>query len=201
MPDPAARKWALLLLDLQDAVCREDGEVGQLGFGRQVFELGILDQAARSVDQARERGLFVAYSRLSFEEDYLTLTSQAPALSALREAGLLKADGAGVGICSEVAPAAGELVIEKTAIDPFVGTPLLPALLSRGVGHVALGGVATEHVVESAARHAADLGLHVTVLSDVCSSRTIELREHALRETLPFYASVTSSEDFFAGLS
>lgn len=168
-----------------------------MGHGRQVSQLGVLDRAAWSLDKARQRGMFVAYSRLAFDREYSTLTSTSPRLRGLRAAGLLQADSEGASICREIAAAPGELVVEKTGIDPFSGSPLLPALFSRGITHVALAGVATEHVVESAARHAADLGLRVTVLSDGCCSQTPELREHALRETLPFYAEVTSSEEFF----
>jgi nicotinamidase-related amidase len=184
-------------LDLQEAICRDDGEVGQLGHGRQVSELGVLERAAWSLRHARQRGMFVAYSRLAFDPEYLTLTSSSPRLRGLRAAGLLQAGTEGVAICSEVAPEPGELVVEKTGIDPFIGTPLLPALFKRGITGIALAGVATEHVVESAARHAADLGLRVTVLSDACCSQTPELRTHALEQTLPFYATVSPAADVF----
>jgi nicotinamidase-related amidase len=190
-------KSAFLLLDLQEAICREDGEIGRAGFGRQVVEFGVLERAAWSLHQARRHGMFVAYSRLAFDPTYSTLTSTSPRLAALRSNGLLQADSPGAAICSEIAPAPDELIVDKTGIDPFSGSPLLPAMFSRGITHIAVAGIATEHVVESAARHAADLGLHVAVLADACCSQTAELREHALRQTLPFYAHVASSGRFF----
>jgi nicotinamidase-related amidase len=194
--DPGAA-CALLLLDLQEAICREDGEVGRLGHGRQVAELGVLERAAWSLRHARERGTFIAYSRLAFDPQYSMLTSSCPRLHGLRAMGLLQAGTEGAAICSEIAPEPGDLVVEKTGIDPFIGTRLFPALFTRGITRIALAGVATEHVVESAARHAADLGLQVTVLSDACCSQTPELRAHALEQTLPFYATVSPAADVF----
>ena len=43
---------------------------------------------------------------------------------------------------------------------------LLPLLAAWGAGEIAVAGVATNHVVESAARHAADLGFSVVVLEE-----------------------------------
>lgn len=189
---------ALLLLDLQDAICREDGEVGQAGYGQQVSALGVLEQAARCLGQARERGDFVAYSRLAFDREYSTLVSASPRLAQLVDLGLFQHDSPGASICSEVEPGSGELVVDKAAIDPFVGTPLMPALLRRGITDIALLGVATEHVVESAARNATDAGLRVSVLADACASMTADLREQALRDTLPYYSEVTTSEAYFS---
>jgi nicotinamidase-related amidase len=189
---------ALLLLDLQDAICREDGEIGKMGFGQQATEHGVLDRAAWCLAKAREQKMFVAYSRLAFDREYSTLTSTSPRLNELVDAGLFQSDSQGAQICSEIEPEAGELVVDKAAIDPFAGTPLMAALLSRGITDVVMTGVATEHVVESAARNATDAGLHVTVLSDVCSSMTAELRENSLRDTLPYYSTLKTSDEVFS---
>ena len=58
----------------------------------------------------------------------------------------------------------------KGGVDPFIGTPLLEVLLRNNISRVALAGVATNLVVESAARHAIDSGLSVVVLADLCAS-------------------------------
>ncbi len=199
MSPAAERPTALLLLDLQEAICREDGEVGRSGLGAQASELDVLSRAARCLANARARGLFVAFSRIAFDPEYLTLTSASPRFAKLREAGLLQRGTPGAEICAEVAPAAGELVVEKTGVNPFQGTPLMAALLTRGITNVLIGGVATEHVVESAARHACDAGLQVTVLADLCASQSPELRRHALENTLPFYAEIAASESALLG--
>jgi biuret amidohydrolase len=191
---------ALLLLDLQDGVCRPDGEIGRHGIGAQVVERGVLAAAARALASARQHGVLIAYARLAFDDAYATLASRAPRVRAMREAGLGLASSPGATICHEIAPRAGEAIVAKVGIDPLIGTPLLPVLAAGGVREVALAGVATNHVVESAARHAADLGLSVVVLEDACAAQTAELHRNAIEGTLPFYATIASVDDFVAGL-
>jgi nicotinamidase-related amidase len=191
---------ALLLLDLQDGVCRADGEIGRHGIGTQVAERGVLGAAARALASTREHGLLIAYARLAFDDAYATLASRAPRVRAMREAGLGLASSPGATICHEVAPRPGEPVVAKVGIDPLIGTPLLPVLAAAGVREVALAGVATNHVVESAARHAADLGLSVVVLEDACAAQTAELHRQAIEGTLPFYATIASVDDYAARL-
>lgn len=188
---------ALLLLDLQESICREDGEIGRNGIAAQVAERGVLDSAARALSAARELGFLVAYARLAFDDAYTSLASRAPRVRAMRAAGI-GASASGSAICHEIAPRPDELVVAKVGIDPLIGTPLLPVLTAAGVSEIAIGGVATNHVVESAARHAADLGFVVTVLEDLCAAQTPELHRHSIEETLPFYASIARSGDYFA---
>ena len=191
---------ALLLLDLQDGTCRFDGEIGRHGIGAQVAERGVLAAAARSLAAAREHDVPVAYARLAFDDAYATLASRAPRVRAMREAGLGLASSSGSAICREVAPRAGEPVVAKVGIDPLIGTPLLPILNAAGARELAVAGVATNHVVESAARHAADLGFSVVILEDACAAQTAELHRLAVEGTLPFYADITSVDEYVAEL-
>jgi nicotinamidase-related amidase len=198
---PEARRRALLLLDLQEGTCRADGEIGRHGIAAQVIERGVLAAAARALSGAREHGVLIAYARLAFDDAYATLASRAPRVRAMREAGLGLASSAGAAICHEVAPRPEEVVVSKVGIDPLIGTPLLPILTGAGVTEIALAGVTTNHVVESAARHAADLGISVLVLDDACAAQTPELHRSAIENTLPFYATIASVEGYLSELA
>jgi nicotinamidase-related amidase len=190
-------RQALLLLDLQEAICREEGAIGRSGLGAAVKRRGVLGNAARALHEARKAEFFIGYARLGFDDDYVTLTSKAPRLQALKEAGIGRLSDPGSAICSEIAPRSGELVVNKVGIDPLIGTPLLGALINAGIMEIVLGGVTTNHVVESCARHAADAGMHVVVLADLCAAQTDDLHEHSIQETLPFYSVVTDSASYF----
>jgi biuret amidohydrolase len=192
---------ALLLLDLQEMICREDGEIGRTGMAAQVKQRRVLENAAWTLAVARQAGFLVAFARLAFDDAYSTLTSGAPRLQALKQAGIGRASSPGASICSEIAPLSGEIVASKTGIDPLIGTPILNAILGRGITEVAIGGVATNHVVESCARHAADAGLHVVVLADLCAAQTEELHRHSIEGNLPFYATVTDSRTYLGHFS
>jgi nicotinamidase-related amidase len=189
---------ALLLLDMQESICREDGEIGRAGMGAQVSERHVLERAAHVLAFARAHGFLVAYARVAFDDAYSTMTSKAPRFQRLRGLGLGRASSHGAAICKEVAPRAGELVVSKTGIGPLTGTPLLLALTAAGVSEIVIGGVATNHVVESCARHAADAGLDVVVLSDLCAAQTEELHRHSIEQTLPYYSTVIDSESYLA---
>ena len=63
-----------------------------------------------------------------------------------------------------------------------------------GCDHLVLFGVATHSVVEHTARHAADLGLRVTIVKDACSSHPIEKHEASLA-AIGNLVSVLSSQE------
>ena len=110
-------------------------------------------------------------------------------------------DSAEAQIVDEVAPIDGEPVVDKGCVDPFVGTPLLHALHAEGIRRVLMGGVATNLVVESAARHATDAGFEVIVVEDMCASFDPELHDFSITKILPMFATVRSSNDVLGELS
>ena len=101
----------------------------------------------------------------------------------------------------EARPLDGETIVEKGCVNPFIGTILSARLSALGVTDLYLAGVATNFVVESAARHAGDSGLQVTVLEDLCASYNQEMHEFAVKKTLPLFASIDTSTSFSSSLS
>ena len=77
-------------------------------------------------------------------------------------------------------PLAGELVIEKSTISFFIGTPLELRLRAHGITTLVLTGVATEAGIEFTARHALALGLFVVVAEDAVGGFTAEAHKAAL---------------------
>ena len=102
--------------------------------------------------------------------------------------------------CEQVRPIEGETVINKGCVNPFIGTSLQQRLNTLGASHLYLGGVATNFVVESAARHAGDSGFHVTVLEDLCAAYNEEMHRFAIEKTLPLFAEIGTADDFVSQL-
>jgi nicotinamidase-related amidase len=98
----------------------------------------------------------------------------------------------------QATPIEGETVVNKGCVNPFIGTNLEQRLVTLGAGDLYLAGVATNFVVESAARHAGDSGFRVTVLEDLCAAYTQEMHEFAIKNTLPMFAQISSYADFEA---
>lgn len=182
----------LLLLDFQEGVCREDGPIGSQGTGAEVTRRGALDRARAALEEFRSREWPVIHVRVAFDPDYHRMTSSSRRFGAMRAHRLLQADDPWSRICPEVAPKDGEPVVDKGCVSPFVGTHL-PQLLTRlGPGELVLAGVATNHVVESTARHAADTGHPVVVLEDACASFDEAMHEFSVKRILPAYARVST---------
>ena len=190
----------LLLMDYQEGICRPGGALGRSGSGAEVERRGVLDAAARTLDAFRAAGRPVIFVRVAFDEEFTNMTSASPRFMAMKKRRMLLDSDPETAICRELAPRAGEPVITKGCVNPFVGTRLAQLLISQGSRQLVLGGVATNHVVESTARLAADLGYEVVVLDDLCASFTAELHEFSAREILPGYGKVTTSQEYFGGL-
>lgn len=192
-------RTALLLLDYQVAMC-DQGPLGrQPALAAQVAERDVLARAGKALAAARAADLFVVHVRLAFDPSYELRTNAAARFAAYRDAQAMLVGSPEAEFMPEVAPLPSEPVVTKGGVDPFVGTPLLEVLLRNGIGRLALGGVATNLVVESAARHAIDSGLQVVVLADLCASFAPELHEFAVTKTLPLFAEISDSETFLAG--
>jgi nicotinamidase-related amidase len=116
---------------------------------------------------------------------------------------ILSAPGADVAelleIVDEVKPVGGEPVIRKPRMNPFYGTALESMLRSRDTDTVVLMGVATEFVVEAAARHAADADFRVIVLEDCCAAFSDEAHRASLH-IMDHLATLATSADFLESI-
>lgn len=177
---------ALLLMDYQGATCDVDDPLGaDSGLAAEATRREVLRHAARCLDAARGAGMAVLHCHLAWDATYRRRTNRSAMFDQYERGGLMIEGSPEATIRAEVAPRAGEHVLAKSGVDPFVGTPLLGMLVAGGVSQLFLGGVATNFVVESAARHAGDLGFDVCVLEDLCSSFTQEAHDFAITTTLP----------------
>lgn len=80
-------------------------------------------------------------------------------------------------ICSEVAPRAGETVIEKNDASVFCTGALEPLLRTTGTEWVIVAGVWTEACVAATVRDAIGHGFHVLLVKDACGSGTVAMHE------------------------
>lgn len=191
----------LLLMDYQEAICRETGPIGSSGSGHEVVRRGCLPAATVVLASFRRAGATVIHIRVGFDDHYVRLTSASARFESIRKQHLLLDSDPLSKICAEVAPEEGEIVITKGCVNPFVGTHLAQTLLRLGPTELVLGGVQTNHVVESTARFAADTGYKVVVLEDLCAGATAELHDFAITRILPAYATVMKSADYLAALN
>lgn len=188
----------LVLMDYQETICREDGAVGSGGLGAEVSRRNVLNAASATLDRFRRDGHHVVHVRVGFDEHYTNMTSAAKSFAAMRSGGMFLDSDPQSAICHEVAPRSDELVITKGCTNSFIGTHLSEKLLPMRPTELVMGGVATNHVVETTARYAVDSGYPVVVLEDLCASFNPEMHEFSISQILPRYLTVTTSGAYFA---
>lgn len=90
----------------------------------------------------------------------------------------------------EVAPAPGEIVISKTASGVFTSTNIEYVLRNLGIRALYVAGVYTNECVSTAVRDGSDLGFHMTLVQDACTTVTPELQAATVRTLRDRYARV-----------
>ncbi len=178
---------ALIIIDMQ----RDFLEPGGFGetLGNDVSRLAAAIAPCRSVlDAARRAGLLVIHTREGHRPDL----SDAPKAKIERghPSARIGAPGPmgrilirgepGHDIVAELAPVAGEPVIDKPGKGAFYQTDLDLVLKNRGIGTLLVCGVTTEVCVNTTVREANDRGYRCVVLSDCCGSYFPEFHEAGL---------------------
>ncbi|MGE5302563.1 MAG: cysteine hydrolase family protein [Alphaproteobacteria bacterium] len=185
-------RTAVLSMDIQQAPVRKSP----------MFKERNVGQHAKAVlDAARKAGVQVIHAVIDYQPAFFSPKNiflqkiRIPILSApgVDVAELLE-------IVDEVKPVGDEPVIRKPRMNPFFGTALDSMLRSRDIDTVVLMGVATEFVVEAAARHAADADYRVIVLEDCCAAFSDESHRVALH-IMDHLATLATSADFVQSVS
>jgi len=193
-------KTALLVLDMQNELIDPKGKVGAEGFAKVVEERRLIEKTRNVLDAMRAKGLPVAYVNVGFRADYADAISQSARLKRLKKMNAIVIGTWGLEFPDAIKPLPGEIIYTKRAVNPFHNTGLLTWLHRHQVTTLALCGVYTHMVVDSAARYADDSGFVVKVLEDCCASPDPELHRIECEKILPLFGTVISSGDFIASL-
>jgi nicotinamidase-related amidase len=192
---------ALLLIDLQVALCEEGEHTRLPALAAQVRERNVLAKASVVLAAARDAGLYVVHVRLAFDPTYELRANRTPRWDAYPADRAMLADSPAAQIVASLTPLATEPVVVKGSVDPFIGTSLTEMLIGNGIRSLTIAGVATNLAVESAVRHAGDSGFAVTVLEDACASFSPAAHEFSVGTILPMFSNVVSSDDYLASIN
>lgn len=106
---------------------------------------------------------------------------------------------------SEIVPEAGkqggDLLITKRFWGAFIGTELEAELRKRNIDTVMLGGISTNHGVESTAREGAGLGFHMVIVEDITSTMSAEMHRFPYEHIFPRLGRVRSVAEVTAALA
>lgn len=182
-----AQKAALLIIDMQRDFLEPGGFGAALGNDVATVRKAI-EPTTRVLAAARSQGMLVAHTREGHRPD---LSDLPPAKHGRGRFALRIGDHGPMGrilvrgepghdIITELAPAAGEPVIDKPGKGAFYATDLAAILSTRGISQLIVCGVTTEVCVHTTVREANDRGFDCLVLSDCVGSYFPDFHDTAL---------------------
>jgi nicotinamidase-related amidase len=183
--DPA--RVALLCIDFQRDFVEPGGFGESLGNDVSLLRSAV-EPTRRVLDAARRHRWMVVHTREGHRPDLSDL------FPAKRDRGqptlrigddgpmgrLLVRGSEGHEIVPELAPAPGEVVLDKPGKGSFYATDLETVLRARGITHLVVTGVTTEVCVQSTVREANDRGFECLILADCTGSYFPEFYASAL---------------------
>lgn len=195
---------ALLIIDMQRDFVAPGGFGASLGNDVQRLRTAV-EPTRRVLAAAREVGMPVLHTREGHRPDLADLFAakkhRARSELGIGEHGpmgrILVRGEHGHAIIDELAPAAGEPVVDKPGKGAFYATDLDTLLHASGVSRLIVAGVTTEVCVSTTVREANDRGYECLVLSDCTASYSPTFHETALAILTAqdgLFGWVTSSE-------
>lgn len=203
-----ASDTALLIVDMQNATGNRS-----MGLGKILAEQGTLDDATYRFDRI-EQVLIPNISRLSdafraagAKVVYITYGANMPDASDVPEhiAGIVKATNNIAGqpeheIVTELTPAPGELVVNKTTQGAFRSTGIDSHLKAMGIKSVVCVGVSTNNCVAMTAMEACDAQYSVVMVSDGTGTDSEEMQQATLTMLQRLWSRVMTTDEVIAEL-
>ncbi|GGM62251.1 cysteine hydrolase [Microbacterium saperdae] len=170
--DPA--RTAVLVIGLQNDNVADDGASGGTAALVHAREVGVVANAARIADAARQTGVPVIHVHFVVDPETGGAGTNIPLFEAITTHRTVERDTYGAAPVTGAEPVTGDLRVERSRMSAFHDTALDTILRCAGKTHLVLTGVHTNHAVGTTARDAADLGYTPLVVSDATASTTAD---------------------------
>ena len=170
--DPAHA--ALLIIDVQNYCAA--GKTGRSEYFSESLREKVLPNITRLQSACRRAGIEVVYSVI----ENMTRDGRDRSLDYKISRIDVPPGSWDAQVVDEIAPAEHEMIFRKTSSNVFISTNIDYVLRNLGVRSLIITGLMTDQCVESAVRDACDLGYLVTLVTDACTTSSVERHEQSL---------------------
>ena len=195
-----AKRSALIIQDLQNDVIIEGGAFADSGAPAHAKSQNVVENVKRLADAARKAGMPVIHVHYIVEAGAPGLKQNAPLFVGVKDANALVRGSWGAAPVDGLEPQPGDHVVEKMRMNGFYDTRLDILLRGLGAETIVITGAWTNMSIEHTARHGADAGYEVVVVSDGTSTTGDEWQHAALNYALTNVGQVASTEEVAGAL-
>ena len=196
------KETALVLIEFQNDFTSEGGSLHDAV--KPVMEsTDMLANTVETVQRARELGVTIVHTPITFTEDYHELNPQPYGiLKGVVDSESFQKGTWGAEIVDVLTPQSEDIVVEgKRGLCGFASTNLDFILRSRNIKTIALGGFLTNCCVESTMRTGYEKGYNVITLKDCTATLSEEEQRLAVEKNYPMFSRPMDHNEFLAEMS
>ena len=178
------KRSALIIQDLQNDVIAEGGAFADSGAPAHAQSQNIVENVRNLAQAARDAGMPVIHVHYIVEKGCPGLKQNAPLFQGVKESDALVRGSWGAAPVDGLEPQDGDFVVEKMRMNGFFNTRLDSLLRGLGAEAIVITGAWTNMSIEHTARHGADAGYEIVVVSDGTSTINDEWQNVGLNYAL-----------------
>ena len=195
-----AKRSALIIQDLQNDVIGEGGAFAESGAPGHAKSQNVIENVKRLAQAARSAGMPVIHVHYIVESGAQGLKQNAPLFVGVKDANALVRGSWGAAPVEGLEPQEGDHIVEKMRMNAFYETRLDILLRGLGAETIVITGAWTNMSIEHTARHGADAGYEVLVVSDGTSTTGEEWQNAALNYAMTNVGRVVSTDEVVQAL-
>src|SRR6059058_5732658 len=190
----------MIIQDMQNDVIVEGGAFADSGAPAHAQSQNVVENVQGLAEAARAAGVPVIHVWYIVEQDAPGLKQNAPLFEGVKGANALVRGSWGAAPVDGLEPKDGDHVVEKMRMNGFYNTRLDILLRGLGAETIVIAGAWTNMSIEHTARHGADAGYSVVVVSDCTSTTGDEWQQAALNYAMTNVAQVANVDEVVGAL-